>query len=845
MTPALLGPITHVAARGRARRALAPICAGALLALTACGTTPAPAPAGTVLYAQDVGDTGSTLLDTGSDTAVVDTATQDTPSVTDVAAPPKDSAATADTPIAKPDIAEQIDTAVPPKDAGNTKPPPICKKPSDCYPHKNTPICKVLDAICVQCVTDFHCKESGGVCTKDNVCAQASCLPGTKACIDGFQAVCAADGKGWDKSACPDNAPFCIDGKCAKCIPDSNYCAAPQPGQTTSKLLMKCNSSGSDGDIVMQCGGATVCLNGKCGICTAGVKKCDGFKAMVCKADGSGWEVTSNCAEKDLACLGGLCVDPCGADIKSNTNVGCDYWAVDLDNAQVPCGPKLCDAQNMQYSVIISNTKTSKAEITITTGAGKSAKYTVPGQDMLVINLPDPAWGGAPLNQQGSSINNLSFRIQSTVPIVAYQFNPLANFDVFSNDASLLLPANVIGSEYFVMSRQQNHNDLRGFATIVGTSKGKTTVEIVVSAKTLPGAGIPPLKKGQSFKFTLQQGEVFNLETNELGADLTGSWIKSDQPVAVFGGHEGGNVPDTNRCIKPPGQLEGKCEYQGWACKDNSDCPITCCADHLEEQLFPVSAWGTTYLASKLMPRGLEKDVYRILAAHDGTLVTTDPPQTAVPPLSKGQWFEFESDKDFLIKSTKPISVGQFMTSANAPNPNNDTCTEKFSGTKVCAHHLKQLPDANKCVANKCQELAFLSCVKDSDCPVKEPIACSKSADCPNIKEASDAATGDPAFMLVVPVDRFLKEYVVLVPDKYAKNFINISAPKAAVVMMDGVAVPEVNYKPVGQLAEWKTARIEVKPGKRKIDSTVEIGLMVYGHDKFVSYGYPGGARVK
>ena len=523
----------------------------------------------------------------------------------------------------------QPDTTGGQPDAGAPK--PICKKPSDCFAHKTSPYCKVLDGVCVQCTTNFHCPQ-GQVC-KNDTCAATSCVPKAKDCIDGFKAVCNDDGKGWNKTVCPDLAPHCIAGECRKCIPDENYCAPPAPGQVNSKLLMKCNSNGTDGDVVLQCGGATVCINGKCGICTPGLKKCDGFKAMACKVDGSGWEVAQDCALKDLACLGGLCVDPCGADVKSNTNVGCDYWGVDLDNAQVPCGPVLCDAQNMQYSVIISNVKTTDAEVTITTGAGKSAKYKVPGGDMKVINLPDPAWGGAPLNQNGSGINTNSYRIQSTVPIVAYQFNPLENYKVFSNDASLLLPSNVIGKQYFVMSRQQNHNDLRGYLTIVGVSQTKTKVTIISSAKTLPGTGIPGLKKGQTFKFTLSQGEVFNLETNELGADLTGTYIDADAPVAVFGGHEGGNVPDTNKCIKPPGQLKGKCQHQGWECETNGDCPITCCADHLEEQLFPVSDWGNEYLATKLKPRGLEKDVYRILASEDGTIVKTDPPQAAIPEL--------------------------------------------------------------------------------------------------------------------------------------------------------------------------------------------------------------------
>ena len=725
----------------------------------------------------------------------------------------------------------------------------VCTTSADCVDVEGRPICNLLAGVCVQCMVQFHCKQ-GLQCT-DHQCKSIDCVPQATACIDGFSAKCADDGKSWDKKACPDSAPHCTDGVCHKCLPNENYCAAPPPGQTDSKLLMKCNGSGTDSDVVMQCGGATICLNGKCSVCTAGLKKCDqvqSLKAMECNPDGSGWEIAEDCGAKGWDCVAGLCVDPCGEDEKANTNVGCDYWGVDLDNAQVPCGPVLCDAQNMQYSIILSNTDKKTAKVTISTGSGQQTVFDLAGDAMKVVNLPLPAWGPAKLSQNGSSINFKSFRVQSTVPIVAFQFNPLDNYKVFSNDASLLLPTNVMGQDYIVMSRQQNHSDLRGYLTVVGTSDAKTNVTLTTTAKTLPGVGVPALQKGETFKFVLLKGEVLNLETNELGADLTGTWIHADANIAVFGGHEGGNVPDTNKCIKPAGMVKGKCEYQGWECETNADCPITCCADHLEEQLFPVSAWSHEYQATKLSPRGLEKDVYRVLASVDGTVVTTDPPQAAIPMLNKGQWFEFESLQDFTITSNdekKPISVGQFMTSANAPDPKNDTCTAKFSGTKVCEHHLKQLPDTNKCTNNKCETLVFLSCAKDDDCPVKEPIACAKNADCPNIKEAQDAQTGDPAFMLLVPVKRYLAEYTILVPDKYAQNFVNITAITGSKVTIDGVVVPAAKFKPFGTKKTWSVARIPVAPGKRELAGEFGFGLMVYGYDNYVSYGYPGGAKFK
>ena len=61
------------------------------------------------------------------------------------------------------------------------------------------------------------------------------------------------------------------------------------------------------------------------------------------------------------------------------------------------------------------------------------------------------------MNAQDASIDGTgssrsAFQLISTSPIVAYQFNPLDNEGVFSNDGSLLLPTHAMDSLYLVMS---------------------------------------------------------------------------------------------------------------------------------------------------------------------------------------------------------------------------------------------------------------------------------------------------------------------------------------------------------------------------------------------------------
>ncbi|MBU1432188.1 IgGFc-binding protein, partial [Myxococcota bacterium] len=281
-----------------------------------------------------------------------------------------------------------------------------------------------------------------------------------------------------------------------------------------------------------------------------------------------------------------------------------------------------------------------------------------------------------------------------------------------------------------------------------------------------------------------------NIQTRSPGADLTGTRVLADKHVVVFAGSEAANAPNTNHCIEiDPQTRQGVCEYgRDITCRNNYDCNEarlnTCCADHLEQQMFPINTLGRHYIASKSYDRGLEDDYWRILATEDNTKIETIPPQVAIPTLNAGQHFEFGSREHFEIISDKPVLVGQFLAAEQAPNPN------RYSS-----------------------------------------------------EEPGDAGTGDPAFILAVPAEQFRRDFVFLAPDKYAFDYVNIIAPGGAAVFFDEGVLP-VSWEPVGDSGEWQVARFPIGDGVHFIQADQPIAVIVYGYDQYVSYGYPGGLNL-
>jgi hypothetical protein len=246
-------------------------------------------------------------------------------------------------------------------------------------------------------------------------------------------------------------------------------------------------------------------------------------------------------------------------------------------------------------------------------------------------------------------------------------------------------------------------------------------------------------------------------------------------------------------------------------------------------QMFPVKTWDSHYVAVKLYPRNQELDAWRIVAAKDGTKIVLNPPQyndkgkaINIPVLDAGEWYEFQP-------RTQSSGSGAYMAN--------------------------QKPSAGDC--------NFEIVARDES---NQPAAIMvghfmASQDAPDYgQQTADAGTGDPAFLLTIPVAQWRSQYVFLVPDAYSINYISIAAPTdkpgepPLEVTFDGEAIAPDLWTNIGK--NFKFARMFVDPGPHTVVANPykdadgkpvarTIAVDVYGFDQYVSYGYPAGLDLK
>lgn len=394
-------------------------------------------------------------------------------------------------------------------------------------------------------------------------------------------------------------------------------------------------------------------------------KTCVGNEIHECDATGKAGAKIGECNGKTEVCIGGECQSGCAAADVLTSNVGCEFWAVDLDQENDGSN----DAAGAVWGLVLSNAGDKQAEVFIEKNDGppggpadvKLVKRVLvdPGK-LETVEMPTREVDGSVMGKNegpGTMLSSNAFRVSSSQPIIAYQFNALKS--QFSNDASLLLPTGSLGSVYRVLSWPAGKPISflgspidRAYVTIVGTRTG-TTVTVNVANATLAGGSVPATVKGGVVTATLGPYDVLNLETDGLPGDMTGTVVNASQPVAVFTGTELSGAPGTKKPPAPPGNEKG----------------TSCCLDHVEEQLFPVESYGKKFTIprSPLRSSGTSYSDYDIVrfmgVAAPATVKTNLPAPDDSFTLQPGEVRETFTNKDFVADASEPIALGQILVS--------------------------------------------------------------------------------------------------------------------------------------------------------------------------------------
>ncbi len=400
--------------------------------------------------------------------------------------------------------------------------------------------------------------------------------------------------------------------------------------------------------------------------CGAGGKMCVGNDVHQCTDKGEAGAFVKTCDATGDFCVAGECKSGCDAAEQQASNVGCEFWAVDLDNEY----SSFNDAAGAPWGVVVSNFGAAPAQVIVERndaplGAPPVVGHVVtrtiaPGQ-LAEIELPTREVDGSTQadNGPGTFVSPNGYRIRSSVPVVVYQFNTLRH--TFSNDASLLVPKNGLGLVHRVVGWPTANPISGGFAvagipdhsfvTILGTEPN-TKIKIVAGGPMVAGGPIPALPKGGVFEGTIGPFDVINLESTGIPGDLSGTIVEASLPVAVFTGGERGIAPIGKGVPTPPSYVEGDGH---------------CCTDHLEEQVLPVSSYGRDFVVTRspVRSRGwVEPDLLRFMGVAAPTEVKTSmPPPFDRFTLQPGEVKDTWTTTDIVVEATEPLVIAQILVS--------------------------------------------------------------------------------------------------------------------------------------------------------------------------------------
>lgn len=318
------------------------------------------------------------------------------------------------------------------------------------------------------------------------------------------------------------------------------------------------------------------------------------------------------------------------------SSVGCEFFPLALPQHSLQYG---------NTAFLVSNVSAQTAHVVLEDRDGTVAEVDVaPGASETLVVGPERQL----LTESGLQVRGYrltSDEVLQVFVVVPPERTPTA-------DASIVLPTNALGRRHRVVTYPSSSgSSYAGQYIAVTPTQDATAVTIELVGETtisLAGGGFPALDAANAnereitvqldaYDVLVVTANSTNPATGVLDNDLTGSFVHSDAPVAVYSGTTPVYVPQP-----PPGEE-------------------ICCADLLTEAVPPTQAWGRHYAAVKLEPRGDEPDLWRFVADHDGTVVTLSGGVDDTISLDAGEHFDLLTTETFVADGSAPFALVHFM----------------------------------------------------------------------------------------------------------------------------------------------------------------------------------------
>jgi hypothetical protein len=381
--------------------------------------------------------------------------------------------------------------------------------------------------------------------------------------------------------------------------------------------------------------------------------RCDGTAVRACR-DGRPAEIIQECAPAGTCSVGRCTSVACArAEADPLSLLGCTFYTFDLDNVDVddPLGA----------SVLVTNPSQQVAHVALERRAGAAweaaATTDVAPMRSARIALPEQHLEG------GGIAVGAALRVSSDLPVMAahVQSDGSGAAAVSSSGATMLLPAHVLGRRYRAISYKEDvtprlqapsakgSHGGAGQIVIVATADG-TTVEVTPSKTAtfeVPEADGGVDASTAPMSLVLDEGDYAQLYGTTDGANLSGTEIRADRPVAVFSGNVSTTYGVMTTGISSP--------------------------DLTHEQLLPARSWGRNFVGVVLPPQPgvcdplltpVGSSKLSLVADRDDTNVMIRYPSAPVVrknQLAAGAWVEDTTPTNFILSASGPVEVMQGM----------------------------------------------------------------------------------------------------------------------------------------------------------------------------------------